>query len=71
MYTTSSKTIRLGFAAVALAMGSSLGLAKLHATGEFQRQMALNDAIVTLPGVAVVAQRPANVAAIDHASRVN
>lgn len=71
MYTTTSKPIRLAFAALALTLGSGLALGKLHAAGDFQRQIALNDGIVTLPGVAIVAHRPGNIAAIDQAVRVN
>jgi hypothetical protein len=64
------RTVRLFSAALAVAVGASLVMAKAHFNDELTRLTMKHDAVV-LPAVEVVAQRPAHLAAASAERRAN
>jgi hypothetical protein len=65
-----STTVRLASAALALAIGVTLVLGKVHFSDEYTRQAARGEVIV-LPVAEVIGERPSSLAATPGASRAN
>jgi hypothetical protein len=65
-----SRTVRLVSAALALSIGVTLVLGKVHFSDEYTRQAAHGEVIV-LPVAEVIGERPASLAATPGDSRAN
>jgi hypothetical protein len=65
-----SRTVRLVSAALALSIGVTLVLGKVHFSDEYTRLAARGEVIV-LPVAEVIGERPASVAATPGESRAN
>ena len=66
-----SRTVRLVSAALALFIGVTLVLGKVHFSDEYNTRLAARGNVIVLPVAEVIGERPASLAATPGDSRAN